>query len=63
MTERPSDVSSTAPTPPLQELPLIRPRRPPPPPLAAATIDAALSNPIRAVDVVLASPERVSQNL
>lgn len=45
------------------EFPAIQPKPPPPPPLDPSAIQSAFTNPARAVDVVLASPDRVSQNL
>ncbi|MBL8857491.1 MAG: hypothetical protein JNL28_03170 [Planctomycetes bacterium] len=57
-TPPPQHVVPGATLPPLQRAVV-----PPPEPLRADEVNAALSNPLRAIDVVLASPRRVAQNL
>jgi hypothetical protein len=61
MDERIPDAASQR---PLTEIPLAKPRvDPPAEPFARADVDAALVNPLRAIDVVLASPRRLARNV
>jgi hypothetical protein len=64
MRDDPKDASFSADQLGSAEVPLFRrPETPPAEPLSEGEVRAALRNPLRAVDVVLASPKRVAKNL